>query len=69
MFASTVILAGTVIVEGVRFRWSVTDGAAQHLTVSNDRLGNHAERLVGSPEQQARNIGRAILRGEIAQQR
>jgi hypothetical protein len=63
MFTGTVVLAGTVVIEGVAFRWSVTDGFAQRLTVSNKRLGTRNEQLVGSPEAQARALGRTILRG------
>jgi hypothetical protein len=65
MFTNTVILAGTVVIEGVAFRWSVTDGFTQRLTVSNERLGTRVEQLAGSPDAQARAMGRAILRGEI----
>jgi len=66
MFTSTVVLAGTVVIEGVAFRWSVTDGFAQRLTVSNKRLGTRNEQLVGSPEKQARAMGRAILAGDVS---
>jgi hypothetical protein len=65
MFTGTVILAGTVVVEGAAFRWSVTDGFTQRLTVSNENLGTRIERLTGSPDAQARSMARAILRGEI----
>jgi hypothetical protein len=65
MFTNTVILSGTVVIEGVAFRWSVTDGFAQRITVSNERLGTRVEQLVGSPDTQARAMGRAILQGEI----
>jgi hypothetical protein len=65
MFTNTVILAGTVVIKGVAFRWSVTDGFAQRLTVTNEGLGTRVEQLTGSPDTQARAMGRAILRGEI----
>jgi hypothetical protein len=61
MFTSTVVLAGTVVIEGVAFRWSVTEGWTQRLTVGHDKLGMRSEPLAGSPESQARVIGRAIL--------
>jgi hypothetical protein len=65
VFTSTVILTGTVVIEGVAFRWSVTDGFTQRLTISNERLGTWVEPLAGSPDTQARAMGRAMLRGEI----
>jgi hypothetical protein len=65
MFTNTVILAGTVVIEGVAFRWCVTDGCAQRLTVSHPKLGMRIEQLFGSPEAQARAAGRALLAGEI----
>jgi hypothetical protein len=61
MFASTVILSGTVIVGGVPFRWWVTDGLAQHLSVSHPAYGTDGRRLSRSPQSQARSIARAML--------
>ena len=61
MFTSTVILAGTVVVEGTAFRWSVTDGRAQHLMVTHPTLGTQTRELTASPDAQARAIGRAML--------
>jgi hypothetical protein len=61
MFASTVTLSGTVIVKGVPFRWWVTDGLAQHLTVSHPAYGTEGRRLTRSPQSQARSIARAML--------
>jgi hypothetical protein len=66
MFASTVILSGTVIVEGVPFRWWVTDGLAQQLTVSHPAYGTDGRRLTGSPHSQARSIARAMLASRAA---
>ena len=66
MFTNTVIFTGTVVIEGVAFRWSVTDGFAQRLTVSHKWFGTQIEQLVGSPDAQARSIGRKLLRGEIS---
>lgn len=66
MFTNTVILTGTVVVEGVAFRWSVTDGVVQRLTVSHRRFGTRVEQLVGSPERQARTAGRGLLAGHIS---
>jgi len=66
MWTSTVILAGTVVVEGAAFRWWVTDGFAQRLTVRHARLGTRMEQLFGSPHAQARGIGLAMLAGGIS---
>jgi hypothetical protein len=62
MFTSTVILAGTVVIEETAFRWSVTDGLAQQLMVSHPTLGTQIQRVTASPESQARLIGRQMLR-------
>jgi hypothetical protein len=61
MFTSTIILAGTVLVEGRPVRWWVTDGLTQRLTVSHPVYGTEAQRLVRSPAVQARSIGQAML--------
>lgn len=61
MWTSTVILSGTVVVEGTVFRWSVTDGLTQQLMVSHPTLGSKTEPLTGSPESQSRAVGRSIL--------
>jgi hypothetical protein len=61
MFTSTVILAGTVVVEGRPFRWWVTDGLTQRLTVRHPVYGTETQRLVRSPALQAQAIGRAML--------
>jgi hypothetical protein len=61
MFTSTVVLTGTVVIEGIAFHWSVTDGLAQQLTVSHRLLGTQTQRLTTSPESQARAVGRAML--------
>jgi 2-methylaconitate cis-trans-isomerase PrpF len=61
MWTSTVILSGTVVVEGTAFRWLVTDSLAQKLTVSHPTLGSKTEALTGSPESQSRDVGRSIL--------
>ena len=61
MFTSTIILAGTVVVEGKAFRWSVTDGRAQHLTVTHPTLGTQTQPLTASPDSQARAIGRGMV--------
>jgi hypothetical protein len=65
MFTSTVILTGTVVIEGVAFRWSVTDGFGQRLTVSHPVFGSQAQQLVRSPQAQARSIGRALLAAKV----
>ena len=65
MFTSTVILAGTVVIEGAAFRWSVTDGLAQQLTVSHPTIGTQTQTLTASPDSQARAVGRAMLKGEV----
>ena len=64
MFTSSVVLAGTVVIEGVAFRWSVADGLAQHLIVSHPTLGTQTQALTDSPESQARDVGRAMLKNE-----
>jgi hypothetical protein len=61
MWSGTVILTGTVIVESTAFRWCVTDGRQQHLTVYHPTLGEQTRPLVASPESQARIIGRSML--------
>jgi hypothetical protein len=65
MFTSTVVLAGTVVIEGVAFRWSVTDGVAQQLTVSHPAIGTHTQKLTASPHAQARAVGRAMLNSTL----
>jgi hypothetical protein len=62
MWRSTLILNGTIVVDGVEFRWSVTDGASQQLTVSHHTLGIQIGPLTGSPDSQARVVGAAMLR-------
>ena len=64
MRTNTIILAGTVVVEGTAFRWWVVDGVSQHLGVSHRILGTKTQPLVGSPDRQAREVGRAMLRGD-----
>jgi hypothetical protein len=66
MYTNTVILAGTIVIEGVAFRWSVTDGFAQNLTVCHPTLGSRVERLVGSPDAQARAAGHQLLAGNVS---
>lgn len=65
MFTRDIVLAGTVVIEGVAFRWSVTDGYVQRLTVRHPTLGTRVEQLVSSPEAQARAAGRQILAGKV----
>jgi hypothetical protein len=62
MFTNTVILTGTVVIEGSAFRWSVTDGLAQQLMVSHAILGTQTQPLAASPASQARIVGRAMLK-------
>jgi len=64
MFVDTVVLTGTIVIEGVAFHWSVTTD--QRLAVSHDQLGTRVEPLVGRPQVQARDIGRAILTGNLS---
>jgi hypothetical protein len=64
MFVDTVVLTGTIVLEGVAFHWSVTTD--QRLAVSHERLGTKVEPLVGRPQIQARDMGRAILAGEVS---
>jgi hypothetical protein len=61
MWTSTVILTGTIVIEGTAFRWLVTDGLAQQLTVSHPTLGTQTQPLASSPAAQARTVGRAML--------
>jgi hypothetical protein len=63
--ASTVVLTGTVVVEGVVFRWSVTGD--QHITVGNQTIGAKTLPLAAAdPESQARAMGRELLDGHTA---
>ena len=64
MLTDTVVLTGTLIIEGVAFNWSVTD--KQRLAVSHDRLGKRTEQLVGKPQAQARDMARALLAGKVS---
>jgi len=59
MFTSTIVLTGTVVIEGVAFSWSVTD--AQRITVSHPTIGEQTRTLAEDPESQARAVGRAML--------
>jgi hypothetical protein len=61
MWTSTVILTGTVVIEGTAFRWLVTDGLGQQLTVSHPTLGTRTQPVTENPESQARDVGRALL--------
>jgi hypothetical protein len=61
MFVDTVVLTGTIVIEGIAFHWSVAND--QRLVVSHDRLGTRTEQLVDKPEAQARVMGRALLAG------
>lgn len=61
MFKREVVLAGTVVIEGAEFRWSVTDGLAQRLTVTHPLFGTETRTLTASPDSQARDIGRQML--------
>ena len=64
MFVDTVVLTGTIVVEGVGFHWSVTTD--QRLAVRHGQLGRRVEPLVGRPQVQARDMARAILAGEVS---
>jgi hypothetical protein len=61
MFTSTIILRGTVVIEGVMFRWWLTDGRVQRLTVSHPAHGTRTQTLSADPESQARALSRAML--------
>jgi hypothetical protein len=64
MFSDTIILSATVLVEGTRFRWWVTDGAKQWLTVSHLTHGTVTVPLDRSPDPQARDMARELMRGD-----
>lgn len=64
MFVDTVVLTGTIVIEGVGFHWSVTTD--QRLAVSHDQLGTRVEALVGRPQAQARVMASAILAGNVS---
>jgi hypothetical protein len=66
MFSSPITLSGKVVVEGVSFRWAVSEGLSQHLTVSHRILGTETQQLTQSPQEQARAIGRAMLEARRA---
>ena len=59
MSTDTIVLTGTVVIEGVAFGWSVTD--AQRITVSHPTIGEQTGTLSSHPEAQARTVGRAML--------
>jgi hypothetical protein len=61
MFTSTIILSGTVVIEGVTFRWWLTDGIGQRLTVSHPAHGTKTQALTDDPESQARALSRVML--------
>ena len=65
MSTSPVILDGTVVIEGVPFRWWVTDGLVQRLTVSHPAYGTDGQRLTMSPQSQARLVARAMLNSKV----
>ena len=69
MFSSRITLSGKVVVEGVSFRWAVSEGLSQHLTVSHRILGTETRRLTQSPQEQARAMGRAMLAAGSADSR
>jgi hypothetical protein len=58
------VLTGTVVLEGVEFRWSVTDD--QRITVGNQAIGEKTLPLVADPESQARAIGQELLDSRTA---
>ncbi|HEY9183072.1 MAG TPA: hypothetical protein VIQ99_07720 [Gammaproteobacteria bacterium] len=62
MFTSTIILKGSVVVEGVSFSWWVRDGWEPMLTVSNHNHGT-ATRPLGTAEPvvQARAIAKSMI--------
>jgi hypothetical protein len=60
MFTSTIILTGAVVIEGVTFRWWLTDGIAQQLTVSHPAHGTLTQALTDDPVTQAREAGRTL---------
>jgi hypothetical protein len=64
MFIDTVVLTGTILIEGAAFHWSVTQN--QRLAVSHERLGTRVEPLVGKPQAQARQMARVILTGGVS---
>ena len=59
MSTNTIVLTGTVLIEGVAFCWSVT--GAQRITVSHPTIGEQTRPLAEDPESQARAVGRAML--------
>ena len=58
------MLTGTVVLEGIEFRWSVADD--QHITVGNRAIGEKTLPLVGDPESQARAISQELLESRTA---
>lgn len=59
MSTSTIVLTGTVAIEGVAFCWSVTD--ARCITVRHPTIGEQTRPLAEDPEMQARTVGRSLL--------
>jgi hypothetical protein len=68
-WTSTVILADTVVLEGTAFRWLVTDGLHQQLTVSHPAFGTKTQPLTRSPDRQARDVGRTMMHGSVKRSR
>jgi hypothetical protein len=69
MFSSAIILSATVLVEGTKFRWWVTDGAKQWLTVGHPDHGTVTLPLSRGPEPQARDMARELFQNNRAKKR
>ena len=61
MITTTVVLNGSLILEGVKFLWWVTDGQPARVTVSQPIHGTKTQKADPNPEHQARAIARTIL--------
>jgi hypothetical protein len=62
MVASTMVLNGHLIQEGVRFIWWVVDGQPSTVTVSHPSLGTRTCSVDRDPKAVARQLAKEILR-------
>jgi hypothetical protein len=61
MVASTMVLNGQLIQEGVKFVWWVVDGTPSQVTVSHPARGTRTCDCHGDPLSTARKLAREIL--------
>lgn len=61
MIASTMVLNGHLIQEGVKFFWWVVDGPPPKVTVSHPLHGTRTSLFDGDPVRAARKLAKEIL--------